>query len=280
MYCEEAIVGFLVVVLMSSSIGYGLIFGGAAIFSLYTLVSLRARLAASAASAASLHGVSDMELVSILGDIETRVRRVVGEVDAALELARLEGATDVGALETAARGMVQEELASAQSAACRSYVCAERDAEAALLAADGEGGPVAAAASRIRRIAGRWCVTKRAVLDIMAGTFRLQASLLKGLVEDAAGSGRITSPGALQAFLGSPGVGHRIQGAVGDFTLHKTGLTVLELDEITRKPSWSEVSVDLVRVKSTSSAKQEAWHEARGVACASREAWYSSTSRH
>jgi hypothetical protein len=225
----------------SSSMNYALVFSGAALFSLYTLISLRSRLSAAASAEASLRSVSDMELVSILGDVETRVRRIVGEVEAALDLARLEGAQDMAALEASARGLIQDELAAAQTAACRSYVCSERDAEAALMAADGEGGPVAIAATRIRRLAGRWRVTKRSVLDIMSGTFRLQATLLKELVEDAAGSGRITSPGALQVFLSSPGVGQRIQGAVSDYTLQKTGLTVMELDEITRKPSWAEV---------------------------------------
>jgi hypothetical protein len=226
---------------MSSQLIHGLVFGSATVYALHTLFSLRARAAASAAAAKSVRGVSDMELVSILSDIETRIRRVVGEVEAALALARESGASDVTSLEASARALVQEELAAAQTAACSAHSCAESDAEAALAASDGEGGIVAIAAARIRRLSGRWCVTKRSVLDIMAGTFHLQANILKELVEEAAGSGRITSTSSLQAFLSTPGVGQRIQSAVGDYTLQRTGLTVMELDDITRKPSWAEV---------------------------------------
>ena len=240
-----------------------LAFGGACAYSLYAYFSALAASSAAAADVAKARTFSDAELIALLTAVESRARRITGETEAALRLARSEasgvagaaggasaGAGSAGAadasLEQVARARVQAELAAAQADVCSAAGFSERDVALALtLAQEREGGEragaVTAAATRVRQVAGKWFLTKRSVLETMTGTFQLQAVLMQELVEEALTTKQVTGVKSLQRFLGLPRVSKRVQDAMHAYTLQKTGLSVMELDEFTRKPAFTEV---------------------------------------
>ncbi len=81
-------------------------------------------------------------------------------------------------------------------------------------------------------------LTKRAVLEVMRGTFELQAEKMLGMVEKAANDGRVTDMRSLQAFISRPSFGQQLQAEVERYTLEQTGVAVREIDAITNAPEY------------------------------------------
>jgi hypothetical protein len=274
---------------VSLSAATTLAFGGACAYSVYLYFSALAASSAAASDVAKARTFSDAELIAVLTAVESRARRITGETEAALRLARAEasgagapggaggaaaaaaggGAAAAAAggggdavLEQVARARVQAELAAAQADVCRAAGFSESDVALALtLAQEREGGEragaVTAAATRVRQVAGKWLLTKRGVLDAMAGTYHLQAVLMQELVEEALTTKVVTGGKSLQRFLGSPRVSKRVQDALHAYTLQKTGLSIMELDDFTRKPEFMEVREGSARARALQSVHSQ-----------------------
>lgn len=191
------------------------------------------------------------ELLAILGETEAAARAAVRDVKGALELAKAqrgegsEGEAEAAAeLEAAARPLVQAELAAAQARIFSEHGVREADVAHALAYfgphGAGASASVAAAVAGVRGAAGLYFVTKSAVLAAMQTTFGVQAQVLAEAAEGAIGAGALRSPAQLQGFFMSRALQARIAEAVEGATREATGLTVEQMDAVTKRPEYTQ----------------------------------------
>lgn len=204
-----------------------------------TLQAAYARGAGAPSAAASR--VPRGALLAALESVAASLERAARELeDAAAGAAP--GSAAAAAVAVAARGALQAEAAAAQARALASLGVSEADAAAALAAATRPGAgrdeAVAAAAARARRAGGRALLTKSAVLAVMAATFVAQAETMVALVERAVATGECATPAAVKRFISSPAFQAPMKARVAALTADATGLTVEEIDEVTRDPAW------------------------------------------
>jgi len=116
---------------------------------------------------------------------------------------------------------------------------------------------------RIKRLAGKYFLTQAKVLDVMKGSFEVQARVSLQFVEQLVRSGRATSMMDLQRAMGGPAMEKRLNDELVEYSLNETGMTVLEIDAVTNKPSWRTDQAFLSALARVTNEGQEILNQAQ-----------------
>jgi hypothetical protein len=116
---------------------------------------------------------------------------------------------------------------------------------------------------RVKRLAGRYFLTQAKVLDVMRGSFEVQARVSLQFVEQLVRSGRASSMMDLQRAMGGPAMEKRLNDELVEFSLNETGMTVLEIDAVTNKPSWRNDQAFLAALARVTNEGQEILNQAQ-----------------
>ena len=116
---------------------------------------------------------------------------------------------------------------------------------------------------KIKRLAGRYFLTQAKVLDVMRGSFEVQARVSLQFVEQLVRSGRASSMMDLQRAMGGSAMEKRLNDELVEFSLNETGMTVLEIDAVTNKPSWRNDQAFLSALARVTNEGQEILNQAQ-----------------
>lgn len=245
----------------------GLVFAGSAAYSCYHLYTSLARSSGASSSSRVLPPTSLTEsaLVEVLREITQSVSGLAGEVTEALSLHQansVESATGVeedarrqGELELHGRGLVQGAVAAAQKRVFSAHAVSESEvagATAYYTTGAGRSRVVVEALGEFKGLVGRYFVTKASLLSLMERSHELNASAIKDALGSAWDRGIIKHPSQIDRFLSNPSIQASMKGAIEKFFELEVGMSVDELEELSQKPRYTEVSVWGGRIRYTS----------------------------
>jgi len=106
-------------------------------------------------------------------------------------------------------------------------------------------------------------LTKRRMVEVMGGTFQIQATKLTEIVEKAIEGGIIRSPQDLQMFMNRPHIAGSLQMEVERYSMEETGLSVQDIDAITREPEYANDPVFVEQMTKVATEGQQLLQEAQ-----------------
>jgi hypothetical protein len=184
-------------------------------------------------------------LLAALEAIAAGIEAAVQSVDDALAGAPEDEREQLALL---SRATVQRELARLQAEALAPLGLDSEGAGSAVAYFSSGSGKVSgrptdelsAVVLRVKMAAGRFLLSKGQVLEVMRGTYVLQAELMVELVESAIDAGIIRQPASVQRFLGSASFQRPMAERIEAYTLGETGMSVNAIDEVTKSAEWME----------------------------------------
>jgi hypothetical protein len=101
---------------------------------------------------------------------------------------------------------------------------------------------VVEALGEFKGLVGRYFVTKASLLALMERSHELNASAIKDALGSAWDRGIIKHPSQIDRFLSNPSIQASMKGAIEKFFELEVGMSVDELEELSQKPRFTEVS--------------------------------------
>jgi hypothetical protein len=183
--------------------------------------------------------------VSLLGSLKGGAKSIVDTVEDALSLPSGTPA-DQALAAAAARAQVQTDLAALEAKVLKSARLSAEDVEHALSYYTRSKGTrderVGLAVAGFKAVVGKYVVTQRRILDIMRGTFEIQAATMEDKVRAAVRKGAVRGLPDLQRFLQAPSLAAALQRDAERFTLEESGMSIQEIDALTNNPEFKDVS--------------------------------------
>lgn len=173
----------------SPKAGFGAVFAGLAVYSVYKYFSYTAALKAASETTSLKPSLEKGELVTILKEIEVGAKSAVKAAEAGAELVKADDKDAKARLKELVPALIRSEVTELQSTVCSAHGVKVADvAEAQRYYSKGGPSPdpaVIAATTSIMKVLAKPLMTKRRVYRIVKELHAYQLSIMRGVIEEA-----------------------------------------------------------------------------------------------